>query len=137
MTCLINIRPSRFSDYPTIKAFDEFLGDRRLDMQRGEIYVASSDDDRAVGYLRICGSEFMCWPLISILCVDPRSRRNGAARMLLRHVVALEQFPRIFITTEVSNIGMLALLRDISASEIGFVDQFNLSEEREVIFRVK
>ena len=32
-------RLTRFDDYPLLSAFDIFLGDRRIDMQRGEIFV--------------------------------------------------------------------------------------------------
>ncbi len=38
------IRPCEIRDYPALKSFDEFMGDRRIDMQQGNLMVATLED---------------------------------------------------------------------------------------------
>ena len=41
----IKIRPAEVTDYKIIKAYDQFAGDSRFDMQRGELLVADLDEN--------------------------------------------------------------------------------------------
>lgn len=130
------IRACETSDYPALKSFDEFIGDRRIDMQQGNLLVAVRNDV-VVGYARVAPSEFMGWPLLSIICVAASFRGQGIGKDLVESVIAAPRLLRLYTSTEASNVTMQALLRRCSAREIGFMDELNMSGEREVLFRLK
>lgn len=131
------VRPARFDDYPKLCSFDEFLGDRRIDMQKGELYVCDCPDEQAVGYLKLSTEHFFDWPMVVILCVKESSRRMGVGSKLLRFASQFEHLPRLYVSTEASNDPMRKLLADEGASEIGYIDLLNLDEERELLYRLK
>ena len=130
------IRPCDISDYPALKSFDEFMGDRRIDMQQGSLLVATLES-AVVGYAKVAHSEFMGWPLLSIVCVAPSSRRQGIGRDLVEGARLAAQWLRLYTSTEASNMPMRNLLKSCDAREIGFTDDLNISGEREILFRLK
>ncbi|MFB9222733.1 GNAT family N-acetyltransferase [Paracoccus cavernae] len=130
------IRSCEIRDYPALKSFDEFMGDRRIDMQQGSLLVAALDD-AVIGYVKVAPSEFMGWPLLSILCVAPSSRRQGVGRALVEGAKSCPRWLRLYASTESSNLAMRALLQRCGAHEIGFSDDLNISGERETLFRLK
>lgn len=133
----IEVRAARFDDYPILCEFDDFLGDRRIDMQRGEILVCDFADESAIGYLRISPNHFFDWPFVVNLCVKKEYRRRGIGVALLRAASELPLLPRLYISTEQSNDPMRKLLNSMDVSEIGFVDQLNIDDERELLYRLK
>ena len=134
---MYNIRFGRFSDYPILQQYDEFIGDRRLDLQAGEIVVADQTKATAVGYFRVSSGAFLGWPLLTTLCVKTDFRRRGVGDALIEHAINDERFTRLFTSTEVGNVAMRALLSKAGAQEIGHVDRLNLNNERELLFRLK
>lgn len=130
------IRPCEMRDYPVLKSFDEFMGDRRIDMQQGNLLVATLED-AVVGYAKVAPSEFMGWPLLSIVCVLPSARRRGIGRDLVEGAKLAAQWLRLYTSTEASNVPMRSLLQICGAREIGFSDSLNMSGEREILFRLK
>jgi len=133
----IVVRQARFEDFPSLSEFDDFLGDRRIDMQRGEIFVCDCAGDTAVGYLRLSTNHFFDWPLVVNLSVKESFRRLGVGTSLLRFAIELNHLPRLYISTEQSNTPMRELLAGIEAPAIGFVDQLNIDDERELVYRLK
>jgi len=97
------IRTCEISDYPALRAFDEFMGDRRIDMQQGNLLVTTLDDVVA-GYAKVAPSEFMGWPLLSIVCVSPLHRRQGIGRDLVEGAKSAAQWLRLYSSTEASNV---------------------------------
>ncbi len=132
----LTIRWARLSDYPELKAYDEFIGDRRLDLQAGELLVADQGERRAIGYLRVAPTAFLGWPLVTALCVHPDCRRSGVASHLLDWLRKDTRFPRLTITTKEGNEAMRRLLARIGAREIGHADELNMSGEREIFYRL-
>lgn len=130
------IRACEIKDYPALKAFDEFMGDRRIDMQQGSLLVATLND-AAVGYAKVAPAEFMGWPLLSIVCVSPLHRRKGIGRDLVKGVKSAVQWLRVYSSTEATNLPMLNLMKACGSREIGFTDDLNMSGEREILFRLK
>jgi len=61
------IRACKFGDYLALAAIDEFVDDRRIDMQQGTLMVAERDGN-TVGFAKVSPAEFLGWPLLSI-CV--------------------------------------------------------------------
>jgi len=133
----IEVREAKFEDFAMLNEFDEFLGDRRIDMQRGEIFVCDFSGETAIGYLRLSANHFFDWPFVVNLCVKEKFRRRGAGVSLLRFAIEQSHLPRLYISTEQSNTAMRKLLSSISAPEIGFIDRLNIDEERELIYRLK
>ncbi|TAG09110.1 MAG: GNAT family N-acetyltransferase [Rhodobacterales bacterium] len=130
------IRACEFGDYPALATFDEFIGDRRIDIQQGTLTVAELDGN-AVGYAKISPAEFLGWPLLSIVCVATAFRGQGIGGNLIVSAVNNARWLRLFCTTEASNVVMRSLLLKHGAQEIGFADDLNMSDEREILFRLK
>ena len=122
------------SDFQTIKAWDEFWGDRRQEMQGGQLFTARTVDGNCVGYLSIVPGGFLHYPLISLLCVDPSSRRMGVANRLIAHAERVWYGARIFTTTESDNAPVIGLFKKREFKQSGYVDDVNATEIRELIF---
>ncbi len=103
------IRPCEIRDYPALKSFDEFMGDRRIDMQQGNLMVATLED-AVVGYSKVAPSEFMGWPPLSIVCAASSSRRRGIGRDLVEGARSAAQWLRLYTSTEASNVMFSAFL---------------------------
>ncbi len=132
-----NVRPAELADYPRIKRYDEFIGDRRLDLQAGELTVADQGERRAIGYARVWATAFLGWPLVAALCVQPDLRRTGVAAALLSRLVEDARFPRLYLSTEEGNEAMRALLAARGARRIGHADELNIGGERELLYRLR
>lgn len=130
------IRPCEIIDYSALRSFDEFIGDRRIDMQHGNLLVAELQG-RVVGYVKVAPAEFLGWPLLSIVCVAATVRGQGIGGDLIAATVKSPRWLRLYSSTEISNEIMLSLLKKHGAREIGFADRLNMSEEREILFRLK
>ena len=94
----IEVRAARFEDYPALSEFDDFLGDRRIDIQRGEILVCDFAGESTTGYLRFSPNHFFDWPFVVNLCVKEKYRRRGIGVALLRSASELTQLPRLYIS---------------------------------------
>lgn len=134
---MTSIRPGRLDDYPQLVTYDEFLGDRRLDLQAGLLLIAGTGERSAAGYAGIVPDQFLGCPLLISLCVHPEVRREGVGLALLTHVIQTARFPRLYTSTETSNVTMRALLDKVSATQIGYADQLYMDGSREVLFRLK
>jgi GNAT superfamily N-acetyltransferase len=133
----VRVRAAILSDYRQIVEYDEFLGDRRIDLQAGELFVADIDGRPAIGYLRIAPRDFLGWPLVANLCVRKDHRRQGTGRRLMESAVADARFIRLYTSTEEGNTPMHALLERLGAYRIGHVDKLNFSGEREILYCLK
>lgn len=136
MKTAINIRYADYADYQIIKTYDEFLGDRRLDMQKGALIVADRGEAKAIGFVKISPAGCFGWPLIEALMVQPKFQNCGIGAALLEHVKNNLGYLKLFISTEESNETMQHLLNAINAEEVGFLDGLNLCGEKEKIFRL-
>ncbi len=133
----VHVRAAILSDYRQIVEYDEFLGDRRIDLQAGEISVADIDGLQAVGYLRIAPRDFLGWPLVANLCVHKEHRRKGVGCRLIEAARDDPRFIRLYSSTEAGNLPMRALLESLGSHCIGHVDDLNLNCEREILYRLK
>lgn len=136
MTTII-VRAATLADYRTIVDYDDFIGDRRIDLQSGEITVADRNGQSAIAYCRIAPQQFLGWPLLAVLCVKDQHRRHGVGLKLLETSIADTRWIRLYTTTEDSNRAMRALLDRVDATCIGHADQLNVDGERELLFRLK
>ena len=131
------VRQAVFSDYPIIVEYDDFIGDRRLDMQRNEILVADQDEAIAVGYAKVCTDQFFYWPLLANLIVKEDFRRRGIGTSIVSHLIEETEFVRLYTSTEEDNVAMRGLMTTLGIEQVGFVDGLNLDDTREILYRLK
>lgn len=130
----ITIRKSKVTDYVRMKEFDECAGDRRIDMERGELFIADLGSISCVGYLKLTCNEFFNKPLISGVNTHPDYRGQGIGAALIRSAVAQAGWHKVYSTTEESNSRMQSLLESIGFEKVGTIRDFNLDGEAEWVY---
>lgn len=131
----ITVRDCVVSDYPIIAEYDQFMGDRRVDLERGEFVVADLGKSKAVGYLKLTSNEFFNKPLISIVNVSKEYRRLGIGSKLISHALTQTKWHQVYLTTKPRNSGMQTLVVKLGFEEVGIVKGLNFNGEDELIFR--
>lgn len=131
-----SVRHATFTDFPVINSYDEFLGDRRLDMQRKELIVCDFGESKAIGFGKLTNHYFFDWPMLSILCVKSEYRRNGVARALIQHAILMCRGSRLYTSTEVDNDMMNAVMENMKFKQVGYIDSLNFDDRRELVFRL-
>ena len=131
---MINIRHAIRSDYPIINQYDQFMGDRREDIEKGELFVADFQEVRAVAYLKLSSYALFNKPLVVYLVVNPDYRRKGIAMELLLGIEAHVGWDRLFISTEKGNDAMHALLPKAGYQSCGHIDGLNEDGATECFF---
>ncbi|MEJ2762949.1 GNAT family N-acetyltransferase [Photobacterium sp. MCCC 1A19761] len=130
----IKIRRSKVTDYVRMKEFDEFAGDRRMDMERGELFIADLGSIPCVGYLKLTSNEFFNKPLISLVNTHPDYRGKGIGAALIRSAVAQAGWHKVYSTTEESNTRMQSLFESIGFEKVGTICDFNFDGEAEWVY---
>lgn len=130
----LRIRKSKISDYPVLREFDEFAGDRRMDMERGELLIADLGSNSCVGYAKLTCNEFFNKPLISIVNTHPDYRGKGVATALIKAAIDQATWHKVYTTTEVSNTKMQSLLQHLGFEQVAEIKGFNFDGEAEFVF---
>jgi ribosomal protein S18 acetylase RimI-like enzyme len=100
-------------------------------MNRGQLLVAP-DGDAVVGTLAFRTDWFAC-TFVLLVSVLPDERRKGVARRLFEAVEARSPGPRIFSSTEETNVPAIRMHRALGFVESGYID--NLPQGyRELLF---
>jgi ribosomal protein S18 acetylase RimI-like enzyme len=100
-------------------------------MNRGQLLVAP-DGDAVVGVLAFRTDWFAC-TFVLLVSVLPDERRKGVARRLFEAVEARSPGPRIFSSTEETNVPAIRMHRALGFVESGYID--NLPQgHRELLF---
>jgi len=126
----VEIREATPRDLGAINSFDIFAGDRSLDVERRECFVAL-EKGQCVGYV-VFNHSFYLKPFIQFLCIDPGFRRRGFANELLGYVEGICDGDMLFTSTESNNLPMLRLLSRRGYHISGVIE--NLQEQAEVVF---
>jgi len=112
---MISIRPARESDLESLFSFDEIAwnSEKRRDFIRrsvttGTCHVALEDED-LIGYA-VLNYTFFYQGCIDMLYVAGNKRRQGVGTTLLQQVERLCQTPKLFASTNLSNLPMQTLL---------------------------
>jgi ribosomal protein S18 acetylase RimI-like enzyme len=132
------IRPASAEDVATcVNLAEAVVGARRAApvvqaaMNRGQLLVAP-DGDAVVGMLAFRTDWFAC-TFVVLVSVLPDERRKGVARRLFEAVEARSPGPRLFSSTEETNVAAIRMHRALGFIESGYVD--NLPQGyRELLF---
>jgi len=131
----VTIRPADPADVAAIEAVDPVASHdddrRRFIAERvaaGQTLVAVVDDaldgDAIVGYL-VMDHGFFGRGFVAMLCVHPERRRRGIGQALMRHAEVACRTPRIFTSTNRSNLPMQRLLAGLGYRRSGMVDDLD------------
>ena len=128
------VRLAKPADYPSLREWDEFWGDRRQEMQRAELFVYENSSSGVVGYLSISRSAFLHYPFISIVCVKESHRRKGIGTDLLNKVESVLEGSRHFTSTEPGNTGAKSLFKSSGFTFAGELTDVNFDRSAEQFF---
>ncbi len=131
----VTVRPAGPADVAAIEAVDPVASHdddrRRFIAERvaaGQTLVAVVDDaldgDAIVGYL-VMDHGFFGRGFVAMLCVHPERRRRGIGQALMRHAEVACRTPRIFTSTNRSNLPMQRLLEGLGYRRSGMVDDLD------------
>jgi ribosomal protein S18 acetylase RimI-like enzyme len=127
------IRRATYDEAQSIRSFDVFLGERRIDNWRGELFVFV-ENALVVGYVSYSSNLFYNRPCISLLCVRESHRRRGVARGLVQQVLAAYDGLDVWVSTEEWNNGAIALFEGLGFERMGMIRGLNRDEAKEVYF---
>lgn len=112
---MISIRPAVENDLEALCSFDliarrenerrEFI---RREVVSGNCFVAVTDE-KVIGY-GVLNYTFYYVGCIDMLYIHSDYRRSGAGAALLQHLESLCQTPKLFTSTNLSNLPMQSLL---------------------------
>ena len=132
------VRPATPEDAPRcVDLAEAVVGGRRGGglvqgaIDRGQLLVALKDGE-VVGTLVYRTDWFAC-TLVTLVSVAEDARRQGIARRLFETVEGLSPGPRLFSSTEETNVAAIRMHRALGFVESGYVD--NLPQGyRELLF---
>src|SRR3712207_3416719 len=135
---MIVIRPAVEGDVEALCSLDQVAlreGGRREFVRRsvasGNCHVAEAGGE-AVGY-SVLSHDFYGHGFVELLYVRPGRRRQGAGAALLRHLESLCRTPKLFTSTNLSNLPMQSLLSRAGYALSGVIH--NLDEgDREIVY---
>lgn len=127
------IRRATYDEAKGIKAWDVFIGDRRIDNWRGELLIAIDDGDIA-GYIAYSSNLFYNRPFIALLCVKESKRRKGIGRGLVQRVLSVYEGIDVWASTEEWNLPAVSLLESLGFRKMGAIRGLNRDESVEAYF---
>ena len=89
-------------------------------MATGRCSVVVASDGQAAGY-GVLDHSFYENGFVSRLYVAPAHRRQGAGQLLMRHLERLCQIPKLFTSTNLSNLPMQSLLAALGYTLSGVI----------------
>lgn len=127
------IRRATYDEAKDLKAWDEFVGDRRIDNWRGELFVAV-DGGEVVAYISYSSNLFYNRPFIGLLCVKASYRRRGIARQLIQQILATYDGLDVWVSTEEWNEPAVKLFDSLGFRKMGAIKGLNRDESVEAYF---
>jgi GNAT superfamily N-acetyltransferase len=137
---MISIRPAAENDIQALCSFDliaqqekerrEFI---RREVFSGNCFVAVIDE-KVIGY-GVLNYTFYYVGCIDMLYVHSDYRRSGAGAALLRHLESLCQTPKLFTSTNLSNLPMQSLLAKLDYVLSGVIHNLDEGDPEIVYFK--
>jgi len=136
----VTIRPAAEGDVETLYSLDliarrdegrrEFV---RRSVAAGDCHVAV-DGGEVVGYA-VLSHTFYGNGFVEMLYVHPDRRRRGAGAALLLHVESLCRTPKLFTSTNLSNLPMQSLLNRAGYAVSGVIHNLDEGDPEVVYFK--
>jgi ribosomal protein S18 acetylase RimI-like enzyme len=137
---MITIRPAVENDIEALCAFDLIAqreDERREFIRRvvtsGECFVAVADE-KVIGY-GVLNYTFYYVGCIDMLYIHSDHRRSGAGAALLQHLESLCQTPKLFTSTNLSNLPMQSLLAKLGYVLSGVIHNLDEDDPEIVYFK--
>jgi GNAT superfamily N-acetyltransferase len=137
---MISVRPAIAADIEVLCSFDliarqeqerrEFI---RSEVASGNCFVAVTDET-VVGY-GVLNYTFYHHGCIYVIYIDPAHRRCGAGTALLKHMESLCKTPKIFTSTNLSNLPMQSLLAKLDYVLSGVIHNLDEGDPEVVYFK--
>ena len=137
---MISIRPAAESDVEALCALDpiarreeerrEFI---RREVASGACHVAVAGGE-VVGYV-VLNYTFYQQGFVDMLHVRDDRRRRGAGAALMRHVESLCRTPKLFTSTNLSNLPMQSLLASLGYELSGVIHNLDEGDPELVYFK--
>jgi GNAT superfamily N-acetyltransferase len=137
---MISIRSAVENDIEALYSLDLIAhreNERREFIRRviacGECFVAVTDE-KVIGY-GVLNYTFYYNGCIDMLYVDSEYRRVGAGAALLKHLESLCQTPKLFTSTNLSNLPMQSLLAKLDYVLSGVIHNLDEDDPEIVYFK--
>jgi ribosomal protein S18 acetylase RimI-like enzyme len=137
---MFTIRPAAEGDVETLCSFDSVArqeGGRREYIRRsvagGDCHVAAAGGE-VIGY-GVLGHTFYQQGFVEMLYVHPGHRRRGVGAALLRHMESLCRSPKLFTSTNLSNLPMQSLLNRAGYTLSGVIHNLDEGDPELVYFK--
>ena len=137
---MISLRPAVESDVETLCSLDLIArqdGERREFIRRevaaGNCFVAA-DEGEVIGY-SVLNYTFYHNGCVDMLYVHADHRRRGAGAALLRHMESLCRTPKLFTSTNLSNLRMQSLLAKSGYELSGVIHNLDEGDPEIVYFK--
>lgn len=137
---MITIRKAFESDIESLRTLDliaqreherrEYIG---REVESGNCYVAQMQD-LVIGY-GVLNYAFFNQATIDMLYIHSDFRRSGAGAALLRHMESICQTPKLFTTTNLSNLPMQSLLAKLDYVLSGVIHNLDDGDPEIVYFK--
>ena len=137
---MISIRPAVENDIQALCSFDliaqqenerrEFI---RREVFSGNCFVAVIDE-KVIGY-GVLNYTFYYVGCIDMLYIHSDHRRSGAGAALLQHLESLCQTPKLFTSTNLSNLPMQSLLAKLDYVLSGVIHNLDQGDPESVYFK--
>jgi ribosomal protein S18 acetylase RimI-like enzyme len=129
----MTIRRATYEEAKSIKAWDVFIGDRRIDNDKGELFVALENDE-IQGYITYSSNRFYNKPFISLLCIKEAAQRKGMASALMKTVLANYVGLAVWTSTEEWNEPAIKLFEKLGFVKKGAIAGLNKDDSSEMFF---
>ena len=137
---MISIRPAVENDIDALCSLDLIArreGERREFIRRevvaGNCFVAVADGT-VIGY-GVLNYNFYHNGCVDMLYVHSEHRRRGAGEALLRHMESLCRTPKLFTSTNLSNLRMQSLLAKLGYELSGVIHNLDEGDPEIVYFK--
>jgi GNAT superfamily N-acetyltransferase len=130
----VEIRRATTEEAKRLKEFDPFLGERRIDNWRGELFVAVHAET-LLGYITFSSALFYNRPFISLLFVREPSRHRGVGTALIRRVLELYEGLEVWISTEAVNDPAIRMFTRLGFRRSGQIEGLDGEGSMELFFR--
>ena len=137
---MISIRSATESDVEALCSLDliarqenerrEFI---RREVASGNCFVATADEE-VIGY-GVLNYTFYHYGCIDMLYVHADHRRRGAGAALVRHLESLCRTPKLFTSTNLSNLRMQSLLAKLGYELSGVIHNLDEGDPEIVYFK--